>query len=193
MPAHATMLSPQQLTDAAKAPLLAYGRKDWDAVRGSITPDFIYDEVASQRKGQGVDAVLALWRGWATALPDSTPTFHSAVVSGNTVVLELTWHPHGPAGDAQGSDRGDRQAHRHSGVQRDRDRRRHGESEAAAAVLRHGDHAAATRHHELGAPDADTLDRLCTFFRVQPGALLEWLPSSGRGQGTKAARAKRVA
>jgi steroid delta-isomerase-like uncharacterized protein len=91
MPAHATMLSPQQLTDAAKAPLLTYGRKDWDAVRGSITPDFVYDEVATQRKVQGVDAVLALWRGWATALPDSAPTFHSAVVSGNTVVLEVTW------------------------------------------------------------------------------------------------------
>jgi DNA-binding Xre family transcriptional regulator len=24
--------------------------------------------------------------------------------------------------------------------------------------------------------NAETLDRLCTFFRVQPGALLEWSP-----------------
>ena len=91
MPAPATMLSPQQLTDAAKAPMLAYGRKDWDAVRASITSDFVYDEVPTNRKTQGVDAALALWRGWATALPDSTPTFHSALVSGNTVVLEVTW------------------------------------------------------------------------------------------------------
>lgn len=45
----------------------------------------------------------------------------------------------------------------------------------------------------FGRLNADTLDRLCSFFRVQPGALLGWLPSSGRGQGTKAARAKRVA
>jgi steroid delta-isomerase-like uncharacterized protein len=88
---HATKLSPQQLTDAAKAPFLAYGKKDWEAVRASITPDFVYDEVATQRKAQGVDAVSALWRGWATALPDSAPTFHSALVSGDTVVLELTW------------------------------------------------------------------------------------------------------
>ena len=91
MPAQATMLSPQQLIDAAKAPLLTYGRKDWDAVRASITPDFVYDEVATLRKVQGVDQVLALWRGWATALPDSKATFHSALVSGNTVVLEVTW------------------------------------------------------------------------------------------------------
>ncbi|MGH7547578.1 MAG: ester cyclase [Gemmatimonadales bacterium] len=91
MPAHATMLSPQQLIDAAKAPLLTYGEKDWDAVRASITPDFVYDEVGTGRKVQGLDQVLALWRGWATALPDSKATFHSALVSGNTVVLEVTW------------------------------------------------------------------------------------------------------
>jgi steroid delta-isomerase-like uncharacterized protein len=87
----ATMLSPQQLIDAAKAPLLAYGRKDWDAVKASITPDYVYDEVATLRKVQGLDQCMALWRGWATAFPDSKATFHGAVVSGNTVVLEVTW------------------------------------------------------------------------------------------------------
>ncbi len=91
MPAQATTLSSQQLTDAAKAPLLAYGPKDWDAVRGSITPDFVYDEIATQRKVQGVDQAVALWRGWATAFPDSKAAFQSALVSGSTVVLEVTW------------------------------------------------------------------------------------------------------
>jgi len=91
MPAPATKLSPQQLIDAAKAPLLNYGRKDWDAVRASITPDFAYDEVATHRKIKGPDEALAVWRGWATAFPDSAATFHGAWVSGNTVVLELTW------------------------------------------------------------------------------------------------------
>jgi steroid delta-isomerase-like uncharacterized protein len=91
MPAQATKLSPQQLTDAAKAPLLAYGRKDWEAVKASITPDITYDEVATGRKVQGLDKVLPVWRGWAAAFPDSAPTFHQAYVTGNTVVLELTW------------------------------------------------------------------------------------------------------
>ncbi|MGH7516458.1 MAG: helix-turn-helix domain-containing protein [Gemmatimonadales bacterium] len=45
----------------------------------------------------------------------------------------------------------------------------------------------------FGRLNADTLDRLCTFFRVQPGALLEWSPPSHGRQGPKAARAKRVA
>ena len=30
---------------------------------------------------------------------------------------------------------------------------------------------------------ADTLDRLCTFFEVQPGALMEWMPGKRRRNG----------
>lgn len=91
MSAHATTLSPQQLTEAAKAPLLAYGRKDWEAVKASIVPEFTYDEVATHRDVTGLDKVLPIWRGWAAAFPDSAPTFHGAHVAGNTVVLEITW------------------------------------------------------------------------------------------------------
>jgi DNA-binding Xre family transcriptional regulator len=31
----------------------------------------------------------------------------------------------------------------------------------------------------FGRLHADTLNRLCTFFGVQPGALLEWVPKKG--------------
>ncbi|HET7470768.1 MAG TPA: helix-turn-helix transcriptional regulator [Gemmatimonadales bacterium] len=31
----------------------------------------------------------------------------------------------------------------------------------------------------FGRLHADTLNRLCTFFKVQPGALLEWVPKKG--------------
>jgi steroid delta-isomerase-like uncharacterized protein len=91
MPAQSTMLSPQQLIDAAKAPTLAYNQKDWNAVRTGITPDFIYDEVGTGRKVQGADQTITLFQGWAEAIPDSKATFDNAVASGNTVLLELTW------------------------------------------------------------------------------------------------------
>ena len=32
----------------------------------------------------------------------------------------------------------------------------------------------------FGRLHADTLDRLCAFFEVQPGELLEWTPGRGR-------------
>lgn len=80
------------IIDIAKAPVIAYNEKDWNAVRAAVAPSFVYDEVATNRKPQGVNDVLAVWRGWATAIPDSKATFHTASASGNTVVLEVTWH-----------------------------------------------------------------------------------------------------
>ena len=85
-------MAQQSPIDAAKAPTLAYNKKNWDAVRAAVTPGFIYDEVSSQRKVQGINDVLIVWQGWARAIPDSKATFHNALVSGNTVVLEVTWH-----------------------------------------------------------------------------------------------------
>jgi steroid delta-isomerase-like uncharacterized protein len=91
MPAQSTLLSPQQLIDAAKAPTIAYNEKDWNRVRATVSPDLTYDEIATGRKVQGVDQCLAVWQGWARAIPDSKATFHNAIVTGNTVVLEVTW------------------------------------------------------------------------------------------------------
>jgi steroid delta-isomerase-like uncharacterized protein len=91
MPAQATAVSPQALIEAAKAPILAYNDKDWDRVRAGITPEFVYDEVATGRKAQRPDAVISIWQGWAQAFPDSKATFNNAMVSGNNVVLEVTW------------------------------------------------------------------------------------------------------
>jgi len=92
MPTPSTTLSPKQLIEAAKAPIMAYSDKNWDAMRACITPDFIYHEVATERRVQGVENVMPLWVEWGEAFPDSRATFHDAYVSGNTVVIELTWH-----------------------------------------------------------------------------------------------------
>ena len=91
MPASSTATSPQQLINTAKAPMLAYNAKDWNAARSAITDDFIYDEVGTRRKVQGADQALSLWKGWAAAFPDSKASFDNALASGETVVLEVTW------------------------------------------------------------------------------------------------------
>jgi steroid delta-isomerase-like uncharacterized protein len=79
------------LITAAKAPVVAYNNKDWDAVRAAVVPGFKYDEVATHRKLEGPEQVIEAWKGWATAFPDSKATFHSAHVAGNVVVIEITW------------------------------------------------------------------------------------------------------
>jgi steroid delta-isomerase-like uncharacterized protein len=91
MPGKATMIPPQQLIEAAKGPFIGYNDKNWDKIRTLLTSDFVYDEVANNRKAQGIDQVITLWQGWATALPDSRCTFDSTVASGDTVVIEVTW------------------------------------------------------------------------------------------------------
>ena len=91
MAAQSTKLSPSQLIAVAKAPLLAYNEKNWGAVKASITPDFVYDEIATHRKVHGADQVIGVWQGWAAAFPDSKATFNSAQASGDNVVLEVTW------------------------------------------------------------------------------------------------------
>ena len=68
-------MSQESLIDAAKAPSIAYNNKDWEAVKAAVTPGFLYDEVATQRKTQGADQVIAAWQGWGTAFPDSKATF----------------------------------------------------------------------------------------------------------------------
>lgn len=82
----------QSPIDIAKGPILGYNNKDWGGVKASVVPGFVYDEVATDRRADGIDQVLDLWRGWADAFPDSKATFHTALVSGDTVVLEVTWN-----------------------------------------------------------------------------------------------------
>ena len=84
-------MSDQALVDAAKASIIAYGEKDWDAVRRAFAPGIVYDEVSTNRKVRGIDDVLTIWQGWAAAFPDSKATFGEVHVSGSTVIIELTW------------------------------------------------------------------------------------------------------
>ncbi len=79
------------IANVAKASISAYNDKNWEKVRATLTADCLYDEVATNRKAKGIDEVLAIWQGWAKALPDSKATFGNQFVTDNTVVLEITW------------------------------------------------------------------------------------------------------
>ena len=85
--AQATAISPQALTNTAKALIQAYNDKDWDRVKAGITADFVYDEVPTGRKVTGIDATLEAWKGWAQAFPDSKGAFHGAHVAQDGIVV----------------------------------------------------------------------------------------------------------
>lgn len=77
--------------DVAKASVLAYNDKNWDRVKETVSPNVVYDEVASKRRVTGANEVIEAWKGWAKAIPDSKATFDREVVSGDSAILELTW------------------------------------------------------------------------------------------------------
>jgi steroid delta-isomerase-like uncharacterized protein len=81
----------ESVVETAKSQITAYNQKDWTAVAAVLAPGCVYDEVATHRRVQGVNEIIAAWRGWATALPDCKASFDTVSVSGNTVTLELTW------------------------------------------------------------------------------------------------------
>ena len=106
MSPQATAVSPLAMIEAAKTMIIAYNDKNWERAKAAITPDFLYDEVATGRMIEGADETLAAWKGWAQAFPDSKASFDRSYVAGDdTVVLELTWRGthQGPLGTAMGN------------------------------------------------------------------------------------------
>ena len=81
----------QALIDAAKASVTVYNDKDWAGYERILTADAVYDEVATGQRQTGAANIAAVSKAWAGAFPDSKASFDAVHVSGNTVILELTW------------------------------------------------------------------------------------------------------
>ncbi len=69
----------------------AFNAGDWQRVRATLAPDCVYDEVGTQRRLRGADEVVQALQGWKQAMPDAKGTITSALASGNTATLEITW------------------------------------------------------------------------------------------------------
>lgn len=81
----------QSAIEQAKASIVAYNEKNWETCKDVLTPDAVYDEVATHRRLEGQSAILQAWKGWGTAFPDSRASFEGAIADNDTVVVELRW------------------------------------------------------------------------------------------------------
>ena len=81
-------MTDQQLIDIAQAPMLTFNKRDWDGVRSCTTTDFVYEDVATNRKIEGVDQVIEAWQAWIVAFPDLNGTFVNSYVSGTNIVCD---------------------------------------------------------------------------------------------------------
>jgi len=98
-------LTANEIVKIAREQVDAFNNGDWERMRAGLAADARYDELGTQRKVDGPEKIVELFRGWKTAFPDAAASVTSAVASGNKAALEVTWkgtHT-GPLGTAGGT------------------------------------------------------------------------------------------
>jgi steroid delta-isomerase-like uncharacterized protein len=104
-----TVLTDVQTADAmvkvARDQVDSFSSGDWELLRGTLASDSRYDEFGTERKIEGPEKIVELFKDWKAAFPDGAGTVTSAVSSGNTVALEVTWKgtQTGPLTTAEGT------------------------------------------------------------------------------------------
>src|SRR5256885_2252958 len=98
-------LTANELVEIARKQIDAFNNGDWEQLQALLAPDSRYDELGTERKIEGPEKIVELFKGWKTAFPDAVGTVTSAVASGTKAALEVTWtgtHT-GPLGTAEGT------------------------------------------------------------------------------------------
>ena len=84
-------LTAEQMIRIAREHVDAFGTGDWERLEQGLTPDARYHELGTQREVEGPTKIIEVFKGWKTAFPDAAGTVTSAIASGNSAALELTW------------------------------------------------------------------------------------------------------
>jgi steroid delta-isomerase-like uncharacterized protein len=98
-------LTADELVKIAREQIDAFNTGDWEKLRALLASDSHYDEHGTERKIEGPDKIVELFKDWKMAFPDGVGTVTSAIASGNKAALEVTWtgtHT-GPLGTAEGT------------------------------------------------------------------------------------------
>jgi steroid delta-isomerase-like uncharacterized protein len=84
-------LSTDEIVKLARKQVEAFNGGDWEQMRAMLASDSRYDELGTERKIEGPEKIVELFKGWKSAFPDAVGTVTSAVASGNKAALEVTW------------------------------------------------------------------------------------------------------
>ena len=86
-----TEVQTDQMVKIAREQVEAFNSGDWELLRGTLAADSHYDELGTQRKIEGPEQIVELFKVWKAAFPDGAGTVTNAISSGYKVALELTW------------------------------------------------------------------------------------------------------
>jgi steroid delta-isomerase-like uncharacterized protein len=84
-------LTTEAMIEIAREQVDAFNNGDWERLQAGLAADARYHELATQRKVEGPEKIVELFKGWKTAFPDAAGKVTSAVGSGNMAALEVTW------------------------------------------------------------------------------------------------------
>jgi steroid delta-isomerase-like uncharacterized protein len=77
--------------DVARESIEAFNADDWDRFRALHAEDVVEEELATQRRSEGIDTLIELNHGWKQAFPDASGEVTNAFESGDVALLEITW------------------------------------------------------------------------------------------------------
>ncbi len=78
----------RQAFDAVNA---GFASGDWDPVRRTLAPGFVYEETGTGLRIEGAAALVAALEGWRAALPDVGAELVRVVAAGDTSAAEVVW------------------------------------------------------------------------------------------------------
>jgi len=84
-------MTEREVLRLARANINAFSQGDQKKFANGLALNSVYDEVATQRKVTGRDAVVKASFAWRGAFPDAKGTITRAFAKGNQAVLEITW------------------------------------------------------------------------------------------------------
>ena len=71
-------LTGEQMVKIAREQVDAFNSGDWERLEAGLAADASYNELATQRKVDGPEKIVELFKGWKTAFPDAAGTVTSA-------------------------------------------------------------------------------------------------------------------
>ena len=80
-----------ELVKLARKQIDAFNKGDWELLRGILVSDPRYEEYGTERKVEGAERIIELFKGWKQAFPDAAGTVTSAFASGEKAAVEVTW------------------------------------------------------------------------------------------------------
>ncbi len=84
-------MAEQDIINLIREQIDAQGAGDDNRFGATVTDDFIYNELGTQRRVQGRQEVIEIARAWRQIFPDVKGTVQNIFVSGNQAVAETTW------------------------------------------------------------------------------------------------------